>query len=156
MGIKFIPKPGQVLMCDFASNGFIRPEMQKVRHCVVVSPRYRRHTGCCIIVPFSTVVPDPVEPHHYKIPADKYSFFRPGEDTWAKADMTSHFSFDRLDRVLDHGRYASPSLQPEDFQGIQEAVIYALGMAHILNFPTVAEERIVEVVEITSEKEGII
>jgi uncharacterized protein YifN (PemK superfamily) len=40
MPIKFIPAQGMVLMCDFDS-GFVPPEITKVRHVVVVSPRQR-------------------------------------------------------------------------------------------------------------------
>jgi uncharacterized protein YifN (PemK superfamily) len=128
MAITFVPKPGQVLMCNFDSDGFIRPEMQKIRHCVVISPRGRRHTGCCIIVPISGVAPDPVEHHHVLISANKYSFFKKDQDVWAKGDMVTHVAFARLDRVLDQGRYASPSVSAEDFKAIQAAVLNAMGL----------------------------
>jgi mRNA interferase MazF len=126
MSIKFIPSPGMVLMCDFDS-GFIPPEMTKVRHVVVVSPRHRRSSGSCLVVPFSTVAPNPVEPYHYRIPAGAYSFFKKNADVWAKANLLSHVSFGRLDRVLDGGKYVSPTLNPSDFRGIQLAVLEALG-----------------------------
>ena len=45
MAINFTQKRGTVLMCNF--DGFKKPEMVKRRHVVVVSPRYRRHTGLC-------------------------------------------------------------------------------------------------------------
>jgi uncharacterized protein YifN (PemK superfamily) len=115
-------------MCDFESDGFIRPEMQKIRHCVVLSPRGRRHTGCCIVVPISGVAPDPIEAHHVLIKANKYSFFKKDQDVWAKGDMVTHAAFARLDRVLDQGRYASPSLSAEDFKAIQTAVLNAMGL----------------------------
>ncbi|WP_420239995.1 type II toxin-antitoxin system PemK/MazF family toxin [Telmatobacter bradus] len=86
-----------VLMCDF--QGMIPPEMQKTRHVVVMSPRHRRDYRTCVVVPFSTVAPDPIEPFHYKIPAGRYSFFRPDTDIWVKADMITHVSFAGLDRV---------------------------------------------------------
>ena len=95
MAIKFVPELGQVLMCDFAT-GFVRPEMQKIRHCVVVSPRCRRHTGCCLVVPLSTAAPRVIEPYHYRITPDKYSFFKAEEEIWAKADMLTHVAFTRL------------------------------------------------------------
>jgi len=135
MPITFIPQPGQVLMCDFAT-GFVRPEMQKKRHCVVISPRYRQHTGCCLVVPFSTMAPDHIEPYHYVIAADKYSFFAEGREIWAKADMLTHAAFSRLDRVLDHGRYTSPPLDKEDLCGIQKAVLHAIGLGNLVEFMT--------------------
>jgi uncharacterized protein YifN (PemK superfamily) len=85
MPITFTPEPGMILMCDF-SSGSIPPEMNKVRHVVVVSPRRRRHSGSCLIVPMSTVAPNPVELYHYRIRADAYSFFKRGTDIWAKCD----------------------------------------------------------------------
>jgi mRNA interferase MazF len=126
MPITFTPEPGMILMCDFRS-GSVPPEMNKIRHVVVVSPRRRRRSGSCLVVPMSTVAPNPVEPYHHRIPADRYSFFKPRTDVWAKCDLVTHVSFVRLDRVFDAGRYASPSLSPEDFSAIRRGVWEALG-----------------------------
>jgi mRNA interferase MazF len=125
MAIDFHPKRGTVLMCDFTS-GFRPPEMVKRRHVVVVSPRYRRHTGLCLVVPFSSVVPFEMEPHHHEIAAGKYPFFDPAKSVWAKADMLTCVSFQRLDRVLQYGRYASPMLHSDDLMAVQRAVAAAL------------------------------
>ncbi|HMF76383.1 MAG TPA: type II toxin-antitoxin system PemK/MazF family toxin [Bryobacteraceae bacterium] len=125
MAINFHPKRGTVLMCDF-TTGFKQPEMIKRRHVVVISPRYRRHTGLCLVVPFSSVAPFEIEPHHHEILAGKYPFFDPVKSVWAKADMLTCVSFQRLDRVLQYGRYASPMLQPDDLEAIQIAVAEAL------------------------------
>jgi mRNA interferase MazF len=125
MPINFHPKRGTVLMCDF-TTGFKAPEMVKRRHVVVVSPRYRRHTGLCLVVPFSTIPPHDAEPHHVEIPTGTYDFFDPVKPTWAKGDMLTCVSFDRLDRLLLYGRYASPMLKPEDLKSIQQCVAHAL------------------------------
>jgi mRNA interferase MazF len=125
MAIDFHPKRGTVLMCDF-TTGFKPPEMVKRRHVVVVSPRYRRHTGLCLVVPFSSVAPFEIEPHHHEIRAGKYPFFDPVKPVWAKADMLTCVSFQRLDRVLQYGRYASPILRSDDLEAIQKAVSEAL------------------------------
>ena len=74
-----------------------------------MSPRYRLYSGLCLVMPFSTVLPDPIEPHHHEIPAGRYLFFRPAKSSWAKADMLTSVSFGRLDRVLLQGRYESPN-----------------------------------------------
>lgn len=135
MSISFHPKRGTVLMCDF-STGFKAPEMVKRRHVVVVSPRYRRHTGLCIVVPFSTVPPHEAEPHHVEIPAGRYEFFDLVKSTWAKGDMLTCVSFGRLDRVFLDGRYTAPELRPEDFRAIQQCVAHALQLhldcAHLI------------------------
>jgi uncharacterized protein YifN (PemK superfamily) len=52
MAINFVPKAGHVLMCDF--RDFKPPEMTKVRHVIVISPRERRFfPGTYIVVPVS-------------------------------------------------------------------------------------------------------
>jgi uncharacterized protein YifN (PemK superfamily) len=114
-----------VLMCDF--QGMIPPEMQKTRHVVVMSPRRRKGYQTCLVVPFSTVAPDPIEPFHVKIPSNRYSFFRPDTDVWAKTDMITHVSFTRLDRVKDGNEWCSPMLNEADVAAIQNAVWHALG-----------------------------
>jgi uncharacterized protein YifN (PemK superfamily) len=106
MPITFTPQLGTVLMCDFGPNS-MPPEMSKIRHVVVVSPRRKGGSGwgSCIVIPFSTVAPKAVEPYHYRIQANKYRFFRRDTDVWAKGDMVAHVSFSRLDRVFCDGRY---------------------------------------------------
>lgn len=89
------------------STGFQPPEMVKRRQVVVVSPRRRHHSGLCLAVPSSTVVPDPVEAFHHLIPVGTYPFFHPQSDVWAKGDMLTCVAFRRLDRVLLNGRYDS-------------------------------------------------
>jgi mRNA interferase MazF len=123
--INFHPKRGTVLMCDF-TTGFKAPEMVKRRHVVVVSPRYRRHTGLCLVVPFSTVPPYETEPHHYEIPSGTYDFFDPVKTVWAKCDMLTCVCFERLDRLLLYGRYQAPQLRLKDLQAIQRCVGQAL------------------------------
>jgi mRNA interferase MazF len=123
--INFHPKRGTVLMCDF-TTGFQAPEMVKRRHVVVVAPRYRRHTGLRLVVPFSTVAPYEIEPHHYEIPAGTYDFFDPAKSTWAKCDMLTCVCFERLDRVLLYNRYQTPLLKEKDLRAIQLGVSKAL------------------------------
>jgi uncharacterized protein YifN (PemK superfamily) len=125
MPLLFHPKPGTVLMCDF-TTGFVPPEMVKRRHVVVVSPRYRRHTGLCLVVPFSTVAPLVIEPHHVEIAPGSYAFFDPCKSVWAKADMLTCVSCRRLDRVLLYGRYAPPCLGDAHFVEIRRAVANAI------------------------------
>src|ERR1700758_3523865 len=134
MPINFIPEPGQILMCDF-TTGFVRPEMQKERQWVVVSPRYRRHTGCCIVVPVSTVRPEEIEPYHYQLPEGRYGCFREGEELWVKGDMVTHAAFVRLDRPFSEGRRSKVMLQSDDFKGVQKAVLAAIGLPKILDEP---------------------
>jgi mRNA interferase MazF len=125
MSITFHPRAGTVLICDFAT-GFQPPEMVKRRHVVIVSPRRRRNSGLCMVVPYSTVVPTPVEVFHHLITVGSYPFFHRQKDVWAKGDMLTCVALHRLDRVLLNGRYVAPSLRHEDFASIQRAILAAL------------------------------
>jgi uncharacterized protein YifN (PemK superfamily) len=88
------------------------PEMVKRRHVVVVSPRYRRQTGLCLVVPFSTVLPHEIEPYHFETPPGGYAFFDAVKSTRATGVLTC-FGFERLDRLFPYGRYAAPLLKTE-------------------------------------------
>jgi uncharacterized protein YifN (PemK superfamily) len=78
------------------------------------------------VVPFSTVAPNEIEPHHFEIQAGTYDFFDPTKTTWAKCDMLTCVCFDRLDRLLLYGRYQSPQLKTKDVEAIQRCVASAL------------------------------
>jgi len=133
MPISFVPDQGQILMCEFDHPAFMRPEMQKIRQCVVVSPRYRRHTGCCVIVPISTVPPDPIERYHYQLPNGVYKCLDSAEPLWIKGDMVTHAAFDRLDRPFENGRRARAVVNPEHLRCIQYAVVAAIGLLKLLD-----------------------
>jgi len=115
-------------MCDFTS-GFMRPEMQKIRHCVVVSPT--RHTGTCLIVPLSLKPPKPIELWHYLIPRHRYPCIECGVDVWAKGDMLTHASFDRLSRPLENHRECRRLVQKDDLLEILKAIAHAINCGHI-------------------------
>jgi len=129
MSIPFVPNAGTVLMCDF--SGFVPPEMTKVRHVVVISPRSRRtnlQNGTCLVVPFSTQPPVHVESYHVLIGRGVYPFFHLDKEVWAKANLITHVSFARLDRVLIDGRYSPAELNLDDFKRIKVAVGHAIGI----------------------------
>jgi len=134
-GNYFRPETGAGLDVRFESGGFVRPEMEKVRHCVVISPRYRRQYGTCLIVPFSTQPPHEVCPYHFVISANKYRFFKPHTEIWAKANMLTHVGFSRLDRVMEDGVYCERSLDSADFRGVIVAVLHAVGCSDLVVNP---------------------
>jgi len=97
MGIRFHPQRGQILLCDF--SGLKAPEMIKRRPVVAVSPRYRRQTGLCTVVPLSTTAPNPVQRHHHLITlTTELPHPFTGQQKWLKGDMIYTMSFARLDR----------------------------------------------------------
>ena len=128
MPINFAPDPGQILMCDFTS-GFMRAEMQKIRHCVVVSPK--KHTGTCLVVPLSLEPPKVIECWHYRLPQNVYPCMAQNDDIWAKADMLTHAAFDRLDRPLENYVRVRRRLQPEHLKRVLIAVAHAINCSHV-------------------------
>jgi mRNA interferase MazF len=128
MAILFAPDHGQILMCDFTA-GFMRAEMQKIRHCIVVSPK--KHTGTCLVVPLSTLAPAPVEAWHYLIPRHTYPCIECGADVWAKGDMLTHAAFARLSRPKENHVEVRRSLQPAHLKEILKAVVHAINCGHV-------------------------
>jgi uncharacterized protein YifN (PemK superfamily) len=74
------------------------------------------------VVPFSTVAPWEVGPHHFEIPAGSYDFFDGTKASWAKANMLTCVSFSRLDRLWVQGKYLTPILRDDDFIEILKCV----------------------------------
>ena len=125
MPLAFQPRPGQVVMCDFA--GYRVPEMIKVRPVVVIA-RNRGNRQLVTVVPLSTPAPAALEPHHHELSANPL----PGKGTvtcWAKCDMIATVSLARLDRYKAAKRqYVVPTLLEADFEAIRQAVVSALGL----------------------------
>jgi uncharacterized protein YifN (PemK superfamily) len=95
MGISYAPYAGQILLCDF--RGSIRPEMEKTRPVVVLTPRTISHkTHTTTIVPLSTTNPRVIEPYHVRITLPGVLPEHWGADCWAKCDMVATVSFFRL------------------------------------------------------------
>jgi uncharacterized protein YifN (PemK superfamily) len=131
IGIRFHPKPGTLLMCNF-QTGFRPPEMVKTRPVVVVSIK---HSQLAIVVPLSTVEPTPFEPCHHEMSIDSMPNSLRAERCWAKCDMVSCVAFQRLDRIKD-GKcpktgqilWAAPEIIPADLSHIRQALKYVFGL----------------------------
>src|SRR5712664_2111948 len=128
MPINFPPDHGQILMCDF-TTGFMRAEMQKIRHCVVVSPK--KHKSTCLIVPLSVLPPNPVESWHYLLPRNSYPCMTQNMDIWAKGDMLTHAAWDRLSRPKENHVEVRRILQPNHLREILKAVAHAINCSHV-------------------------
>ena len=122
-----------VLICDF--SGFRPPEMTKRRPVVVVGEEGTGRVGTCLVVPLSTVAPDPVMGFHHRLdPASLPTSMR-GDLAWAKCDMVTAVACDRLDRVMN-GRdalgkryYVTHEVVPADLVAIRRGVLVALHMS---------------------------
>ena len=148
MAIRYKPRKGQVLICDFQEaksrrnsqatqrpggsttgqkkdlRGFVPPEMVKRRPVVVLSNKSSR---LCTVVPFSTSAPDPVLTWHHSISGldlpDSYD-----EDTvWAKCDLIYTVCFDRLFGLKFKNReYRNVYLEESDFKAVYKCVLEAI------------------------------
>ncbi|MMZ47299.1 PemK-like protein [compost metagenome] len=131
MALKFQPKTRNVVMCDF--SGFVAPEMIKIRPVVVIA-RNRYNNKLVTVVPLSTTQPVPARDCHHQISVnplpDKSQIL-----CWAKCDMVTTVSIDRLDRYKARtvaGRdYVIPVISEEDFDFIKKAVLCGMGMKHL-------------------------
>ncbi len=136
MAINYHPEQGSILVCDF--TGFKAPEMTKRRPAVVVSPRLRRRSNLCTVVPLSTTDPSQVEPYHYRlhtIPPLPAPYDQPAH--WVKADMVYTVSFERLflmraSKGSDGKRvYDQRVIDKADMIEIQAALLHAIGLARL-------------------------
>lgn len=131
MAITFHPAHGTVLMCDF--SGFQPPEMVKKRPVVVVSPK-RNNSQLCLVVPLSSVAPNPIEDHHHCLGPASLPAKLAETPTWAKCDMITTVALTRLDRVAD-GRgpqgarkYTTKKVSDDDMRAIRRGILSALGL----------------------------
>ncbi|MDC9606373.1 type II toxin-antitoxin system PemK/MazF family toxin [Xenorhabdus griffiniae] len=132
MGLKYQPKVGSVLMCDF--KGLIVPEIVKIRPVVVIA-RHRRNNKLVTVVPVSTTEPMPVFDYHYELsenPIPENEQIR----CWVKCDMIMTVSTERLDRIKVRtwqGRnYIDPRLSNDEMGQIKNAVLHGIGMSHLV------------------------
>ncbi|MCK8543809.1 type II toxin-antitoxin system PemK/MazF family toxin [Yersinia ruckeri] len=132
MALKFQPKTRNVVMCNF--SGFVEPEMIKVRPVVIIA-RNRYNNKLVTVVPLSTTKPVPARDCHHQLSVnplpDKANIL-----CWAKCDMVSSVSIDRLDRYKVRtalGReYMMPIISDEDFEFIRKCVLCGIGMKHMI------------------------
>lgn len=128
MPITFHPKAGMVLICDFA--GFKVPEMVKARPVVVISPNHLVRPGLVTVVPLSTTLPNPIEPHHVQLKGSPIPGKAAG-DVWAKCDMISCVSLGRMDRIkVDRGNYGVGHISMQQVNAIRAAAAASFGWTH--------------------------
>lgn len=135
MALKYHPKPGTVVICDY-QTGFKPPEMVKVRLAVVMSPRLPNRDDLCTVVPLSRTVPVKQYDHHCRIelPVDPPPPYE-GRIKWAKADMLATLCLKRLslpyterDRGSGKRRYLEIVMEKDEMEKVQMAILHALGL----------------------------
>lgn len=135
MALKFHPKLGAVVICDY-TTGFRVPEMVKEHLAVIVSDRLPHRDGLCTVVPLSQTPPDNRIAYQCKVelpvdPPPPYS----GRFKWAKADMLATVGLARLslpytrrDPVTGKRKYLEIILADEELKKIVFAMRDALGL----------------------------
>ena len=131
--IKYPPKPGVFLLCDF--KGFIEPEMTKKRPVIVISTPTLHGEGnrLATIVPLSTTAPNPIREYHFQIKDMPLIPYYDSPIAWVKCDMVYTVSFDRLSLFyrgkLPNGKrnYIYESVSDEDLKHIKECVAKGVG-----------------------------
>jgi uncharacterized protein YifN (PemK superfamily) len=134
--IKFHPKKGTVLSCDF-SKGFEKPEIIKVRPVVVVTPQLERRHALCTVVPLSTVEPIPLQRYQRKMSPLSLTPKLQDKRCWAKCDMLYTVGLARLDRIRERtsdGKriYLTAQASSEDMEAIEIAILNGLGLRKYL------------------------
>jgi mRNA interferase MazF len=124
MAINFHPKSGTILVCNF--DGYVVPEIIKVRPVVVISPNHMKRAGLYTVVPLSTTEPTPKEKYHVElinpITAD-------GSAVWAKCDMVAVVRNERLDRFkISRGTYKVFHLTNVQVDEIRKCVAISIGI----------------------------
>lgn len=135
MALRYAPKVGEILMCEFPAC-FVAPEMVKTRPVVVVSPRLIGRDQLVAVVPISNTCPTPVCDHHCEIPASLLPKFMQatGGARWAKCDMIYTLSLSRLSLISDgrgkdgKRKYDNRRLDLAHLQSVRRAAAAALGI----------------------------
>lgn len=129
--ITFVPKRGQILICDFDMAGVVPPEMRKKRRIVVVSPRshnrrHGQHPGRCLVVPFSASLPSVLTAAEVPFPQTTYRSLT--VPTWAICSAVESVSHARLDRVAAGATFLSEHLSASDLLRIEDGLRHVLGL----------------------------
>lgn len=127
MPIKFHPRAGQILMCDF--KGFVEPEMVKVRPVMVISPKLPYRSHIVAIVPISLTAPTHKEPYVVRLSKNYHPLEEDDLPCWAKCDLVLNIGLYRLEGFkLDRRKWATPQASSEDLRAVRTAVLYGLGI----------------------------
>jgi uncharacterized protein YifN (PemK superfamily) len=139
MPIRFPLKARSLVLCDFDRGGFRAPEMVKKRPVVVMAGRLPHRNRLHTIVPLSGT-PPPFDECLYQSRLEIDPLPAPYDEAiwWAKADMITTVSFDRLDLFRSardpSGKrkyYTNLKVTEDQLKEIQRAVLCSLGLGSI-------------------------
>ena len=120
MALPYLPRQGEILVCDFDDSA-VGAEMVKRRPVVVVSRHDAHRSKLCVVVALSTTAPDPVKSWHHHMPHLRITNWE-GGGVWAKCDMISTVSLQRLNkpyiRTKSGRQYVTHKLDGSDMRAV--------------------------------------
>jgi uncharacterized protein YifN (PemK superfamily) len=135
MGLSYYPSPGSIVVCHYDLD-VVEPEMCKTRPAVVIGPRLRSRGRLVTIVPLSTTAPTELLDYHCRIELEHP--LPPPFDAplmWAKCDLVSSVSLDRLDRFKEPHRRGGPrqwrtgTVNTDQLRALKAGVLCGLGFS---------------------------
>nr|WP_321980161.1 type II toxin-antitoxin system PemK/MazF family toxin [uncultured Cohaesibacter sp.] len=130
MALRFFPKAGQILICDF--KGFTPPEMVKCRPVMIISPKLPYRSEIATVVPISTTEPKHGLPFVVKLSKNYHPQENDTYPCWAKCDMVMNIAINRLDGFkIGRRKYVLPEASAEDLKAVQLGVLHGLGLFDI-------------------------
>ena len=132
--LPYLPRPGEVLICNFDDGGFMPPEMVKRRPVIVVSRKDSHDRYLCTVVPISATEPAAPKIWHHPLPHVRVPGFEDTENRWAKCDMIATVRFERLSKpyrlMNGNGRqYIGVHLHADDLSAVRECIKHYLLIA---------------------------
>lgn len=131
MALKFYPRAGQILICDF--SGFQPPEMVKKRPVILISPRLPYRDSIATVVPISTTAP--IKDLAFVVRLSKN--YHPGAEDdlpcWAKCDMLMNIGVHLLEGFkVARRKWEYPQATGADLSAVRRGVLAGLGMDDLL------------------------
>ncbi|MFX4086176.1 type II toxin-antitoxin system PemK/MazF family toxin [Sphingobium yanoikuyae] len=132
MPLPYHPRPGTIVICDYAS-GFRAPEMLKKRLAITISPKLKKRNDLVTVVPLSATLPTPICDWHCQVDIAAPEPW--GEiPRWAKCDMLATVGYARLNLpyekhpVTGTRRYVQIELPQEIVERLRAAAGKAIGL----------------------------
>ena len=131
MPLQYPPDRGEVLIGDFEGLRF--PEMDKIRPCIVLSPKIQSRSNLATVVCLSTTQPNVIQDYHVELEFNPIFCKKfPSPKMWVKGDMVYSLSLSRLTRQhekLENGdrTYTVRILNNADMQKVLRCVLNGIG-----------------------------
>ena len=134
MAIRFYPRAGQILVCDF--SGFKVPEMVKPRPIIVVSPRLPYRSEIVTVVPLSTTASIHNLPFVVRLSRNYHPLEDDNLPVWAKCDMVMNIARWRLDGFkVGRREWETPLATGDDLTAVRNGVLHGLGLGALIKAP---------------------